>query len=211
MKEKNKNQIIRFDGKNVFLEVMNTAFGIGKVQINFIEYDASKEKNSRQLKNIPIYIDMSKFLVLAQDILSGKIAQLSRMAQEQKAKGGYKYCKEVYIDMGGISAKNLKIRNQERADKKSLSRHFKITPGDSMPWIFSADIASGEENSTGLIVRKGNVESVVRVPLSDEDIKKFAKIVESHINAYYTSQYVIEALEGKNSTDNANSSTKKVG
>ena len=28
MRQKNKNQIIRFDGRNVFIEVMNTAFEI---------------------------------------------------------------------------------------------------------------------------------------------------------------------------------------
>lgn len=44
MKQKNKNQIIRFDGRNVFIEVMNTAFEIGKVQINFVEYDITLEK-----------------------------------------------------------------------------------------------------------------------------------------------------------------------
>ena len=44
MKRKNKNQIIRFDGKNVFMEVMNSAFEIGKVQINFVEYDLTLEK-----------------------------------------------------------------------------------------------------------------------------------------------------------------------
>lgn len=77
---KNKNQIIRFDGRNVFIEVMNTAFEIGKVQINFVEYDITFEKNSRQKQNISIYIDIEKFLVLANDILTGRMFTLARQA-----------------------------------------------------------------------------------------------------------------------------------
>lgn len=50
IKDNNKNefkQILRLDGKNVFLEVMNNAFEINKLQINFIEYDQKLEKNKR--------------------------------------------------------------------------------------------------------------------------------------------------------------------
>lgn len=43
-KETSIHQIIRFDGKNVFVEVMDSAFEIGKVMMNFAEYDLSKPK-----------------------------------------------------------------------------------------------------------------------------------------------------------------------
>ena len=39
MREKYSTQIARFDGKNCFVEVLNSAFNIGKVQLNFCQYD----------------------------------------------------------------------------------------------------------------------------------------------------------------------------
>lgn len=189
MREKNPNQIIRFDGRNVFMEFMNDAFVIGKVQINFIEYNANAEKKSRQTKNIPVYIDMDKFLLLTHDVLSGRFVQLAREAQATKEKGGYKYAKEIYQDLGGISAKNLKLRGKERKDGASMSRQFKITPGDKIPWIISGEIGAGREDDKGLIVPQGRPEEAVRVALSDDDFKKMALVMKAHIEAFIASKY----------------------
>lgn len=195
MREKNPQQIIRFDGKNVFMEVMNSAFSIGKVQINFIEYDATAQKNSRQKKNIPIYIDMDKFLLLTHDILSGRMARLAQEAQQAKKEGGYKYAKEIYQDLGGVSAENLKKRGKARPDGLSMSRQFKITPGDKIPWILSGEIGAGKEDDKGLIVPQGRPEETVRVALSDDDFKKMAIVLQSHIQSYVTSQYESQEVQ----------------
>ncbi|WCK56949.1 hypothetical protein PP175_27550 (plasmid) [Aneurinibacillus sp. Ricciae_BoGa-3] len=194
MKQRNPQQIIRFDGKNVFMEVMNNAFNIGKVQINFMEYNTNAEVNSRITKNLPIYIDIHKFMVLANDILSGKMSKLAQEAIQAKEKGNYRFAKEIYTDLGGISAENLKNRDKARPDGKSLSRQFKITPGDKAPWILSAEYGAGEENETGLIVPKGRPEESLRVPLQDDDFKKFAIVVMSHIHSFHASQYAKEQL-----------------
>jgi hypothetical protein len=192
---KNEAQIIRIDGKNVFLEVMNSAFEINKVQISFIEYDLKLEKNKRQLKNIPIYINMDKTLVLITDILSGRLSALAKQANATKEKNGYKYCREIYVDMGGISKSKLEERGKKRPDSKSLSRQFKITPGDKVAWIFSAETGAGEESETGLIVPQGKPEEIVRVPLTDEDLKRFALVLKNHIQAYTTSLYIDKGRE----------------
>lgn len=186
------NQIIRIDGKNVFLEVLNSAFQIGKVQMNFLEYDVTKDKGERIKHDIAIYVDIDKFLVLSNDVLSGRISALAIKAREEQQKGGYKYCKEIWNDMGGISAETLKRRGKERADGKSLSRQFKITPGDRVHWILSAETGKGELTETGLIVPRFNgnkPEAVVRVPLTNEDLKRMALIVKAHIEGYLGSQY----------------------
>lgn len=193
-RDKNPNQIIRFDGNNVFCEVMNTAFGIDKVLINFIEYDTSKEKNNRITKNIPIYIDLDKFTVLIQDILSGRMNALAKQEKDRASKAGSKYCQPIYVDMGGVSARVLKERGKERPDGMSISRQFKITPGDRKPWILSAEIGAGEENDKGLIVPRGKAEEIVRVPLVDEDLKKLALMVDKHIQGYVTAQYMAKIL-----------------
>jgi hypothetical protein len=206
MNPKNPNQIIRLDGKNVFLEVMNNAFPIGKVQINFIEYNPEAEKNNRQTKNIPIYIDMDKFLVLANDILSGRMAKLAQQSREARDKGGYRYAKEIFVDLGGVPAEKLKERGQERPDGKDLSRQFKITPGDKLPWILSAEVGPGRKEENGLIAPFSTPENpyrpdaIVRVPLSDEDFKKFALVVQTHIHSYITSQYLLKAMNSRNNT-----------
>lgn len=183
-------QIIRIDGKNVFMEIMNNAFGIGKVQINFIEYDPTKEKNNKIVKDIKTYIDFDKFLVLIQDIKTGRMASLAKKAKEKQKNGGYAFAKEIYAVLGGVSAKTLEQRGQSRPDGMSISRQFKITPGDKFPWILSGEQGAGKEDENGLIVPQGKPEEVVRVPLSDDDFKRMALIVEMHMQAYLTSLYM---------------------
>jgi len=193
-RDKSSNQIIRLDGKNVFLEVMNTAFDIGKVRINFVEYDLTQEKNNRIKQNIPVYINVDKFLLLANDVLSGRMAMLAKKAREEAQAKGYKYCKEIYVDLGGVSAKTLEQRGEARPDGMSLSRQFKITPGNKLPWILSAEMGAGEETETGLIAPKGEPEQQVRVPLSDDDFKRMFIIVKTHIEAYFAAQYLKSAV-----------------
>lgn len=188
-------QIFRLDGKNVFFEVMRSAFPIGKVQINFIEYNPKNE--NKQTKNIQTYMDIPKFLVFANDILSGKMAVLARQARKTKQEEGYKYCKEVFGDMGGMSAERVQNRikqkkafNFEIPKGTSLSRILYLTPGERQPWILSGQLGLGKENKTGLIVPQGYPKEIVRVPLDDEGLKAFALVTKAHIQAYFTSLYV---------------------
>ncbi|WP_337018383.1 hypothetical protein [Oceanobacillus massiliensis] len=186
------NQIIRIDGKNVFLEVLNSAFQIGKVQMNFLEYDVTKDKGERIRNEIAIYVDMDKFLVLSNDVLNGRISALAIKAREEQQRGNFKYCKEIWDDIGGISAETLIKRGKERADGRSLSRQIKLTPGDKVPWVVSAETGPGELTKTGLIVPRytGNKpEVVIRVPISNEDLKRWILIVKAHIEGYISSQY----------------------
>lgn len=194
-------QILRLDGKNVFLEIMNDCFGIGKVRINFIEYDPTAEKSQRIKQNIPVYIDIDRFLVLSNDILSGRMAALAKQARDEAAKQGSQYAKEIWVNLGGVSAKTLESRGQARPDGKSLSRQMKITPGNRIPWVLSAEMGPGEETETGLIApRYTKPEQLVRVPLSDEDFKRLALVTKMHIESYTTALY----LQNANKQSNAN-------
>ncbi len=176
MREKNPNQILRIDGKNVFFEVMRNAFNIDKVQINFIEYDP--QNKNQQTKKIPLFIGIDKFLVLSNDIISGRISALAnkekaeteKRKQEAEKQGKdtkYIYANAIFTDMGGIPLERLKKQQEkwkkENPDKpmfnfeipegKCLSRQFKITPGASQPWIISGEQGIGDDNNeTGLIV-----------------------------------------------------------
>ncbi|WP_234978488.1 hypothetical protein [Bacillus tuaregi] len=176
----------------MFLEVLNNAFQIGKVQINFLEYDVTKDKGERIKNEISVYVNIDKFLLLANDTLNGRINALSTKAREEQQKGNYKYCKEIWSDMGGRPSHVLKEKGEERPDGKSLSRQMKITPGDKVPWIISAESGPGELTETGLIVPRytGNKpEVVVRVPMTNDDIKMMVLIVKANIEGYVSSQY----------------------
>jgi hypothetical protein len=198
--KKSPEQIIRLDGKNVFLEVMNSAFEIGKVLINFQEYDVTQEKGSRIKQEISIYFDMDKFLVLANDLLSGRLSALAKKAREDQQKGGYRYCKEIYMDQGGTSAARLAQKGKSRPDGKSEARLMKITPGDKIAWMISAELGPGEESETGLIMPKfvnNRPELQVRVPVSDDDFKRMVLIVSRHIEAFLAAQYMKGAFTYK--------------
>lgn len=138
---------------------------------------------------------MDRILVLINDILSGRLCALAKQANATKEKSGYKYCREIYVDMGGVVARKLEERGKKRPDGKSLSRQFKITPGEKLAWIISAETGAGEESETGLIVPQGKPEEIVRVPLTDEDLKRFALVLQNHIQAYLTSLYIDKRRE----------------
>lgn len=185
-KEKNLDQIIRFDGKNVFMEVLDSMFDKGKVILAFKEYDLSLPQGNRFTKEITIFIDIDEFETLAHDIKFRFIDRLASIARKQQQEGDYKYCKHIYADMGGTSHEALVSRKQARPDNKPESRIFKITPGDKMPWILSAEKGAGKKLDTGLIAPDGKPEVIIRVPLSDNDFRKFAIVVDNEIQAWRT-------------------------
>lgn len=179
MKE-NLNQLIRFDGKNCFMEVMVSAMNIGRVQMNFIEYDLTKPAKNRIVQDITIFLEQFEALVLANDILSGNMSALAKEAIEAKKKGGYRFANAIYTSMGGTSAEKLKKQGKEREDKMSESRQLKITPGDMKPWVISAETGAGKENETGLIVPQyKKPEKIIRIAMDNTGVKKFALCVKA--------------------------------
>lgn len=223
-REKESNQIIRFDMKNIkekkgcFVEVMKSAFAINKVQINFREYDENRPKGDRFTKEIDLYMDIDKFLVLANDVLSGKVAKIAeiektRAKQESEKSGRTVYPRELddFTDMGGLNPENLKKSNERRKSKglkpysemyaipegKSMSRQLKIVPGLKAPFMLKGEIGVGEESDTGLIVPKYGIKpsQMVQVPVQVNDFKKLVLIVQAHINAFLSAQYVVSATD----------------
>ncbi|WP_242247862.1 hypothetical protein [Bacillus cereus group sp. BfR-BA-01328] len=192
-RETNPLQIIRFDGRDCFMEVLNTGFDIGKVYMNFISYDQNKKAGERYTAKIPIYMDIDKFLVLSADIMSGKIHKL---AENEKAKGA-KYPGKIFDDMGGTPAESLKQRGKEREDGMSESRVLKLFPGSKLPFLFQAELGKGEKNDKGLIVPRYGTspEQLVRIPMQGDDLKRFALVVKTHIDAYITAKYSNEQSE----------------
>ena len=194
-KEKNVTQITRIDGKNVFVEVMNNAFGIGKVLLNFAEYDP--KQGNKQTKLIPIYMNLEEFLIFAQDVKSGRVA----MYQKQHENDQYPYAVKEYELLGGTSAESLAKAGKSRKDGKSVSRQFKLVVGKK--FILQAEMGPGHVNETGLIVPDYNTKSaemVVKVPMDAKALKGMVLIVEQHLNAYLAREYAKGSFDYKPKT-----------
>lgn len=190
VRQKNFAQVIRIDGRNCFVEALDTAFGIEKVQLNFVSYD---DKTNKQTAIIPFYMDFAEWLALESDVLSGRLAKL---AEVEKAKGA-KFPQPIFVKQGGVSATNLKKRGQEREDGMSLSRQLKIIPGSKRPFMVQGEQGKGEENEQGLIVSRygGKPDERVMVPMGGDELKQLVLMVGSKIRAYMAAQYVYMAAD----------------
>jgi len=188
------NQIIRIDGKNLFLEILNSSFEIDRVHLNFVQYDQAQATGSRIVANIPIYLEFAEFLALSEDVIMGFLqAKAAAIAAESAATK--QYPKPAFIAMGGTSAKVLAKRGQARADGMSESRQFKITSGTKYPFLLTAESGAGKEDERGLIVPAFGAKPDKRILLgmSAEDLKSLCMIVKLHMQSYITFQYMTGA------------------
>jgi len=188
------NQIIRIDGKNLFLEILNTSFEIDRVHLNFVQYDQAQATGSRIIANIPIYLEFAEFLALSEDVIMGFL-QAKAAAIAAEAAVTKQYPKPAFAAMGGTSAKVLAKRGQARADGMSESRQFKITSGTKYPFLLTAESGAGKEDERGLIVPAFGSKPDKRIMLgtSAEDLKSLCMIVKFHMQSYITSQYMTGA------------------
>lgn len=195
MKEKYSNQIARFDSKNAFLEVLNSAFSIGKVQINFCSYD---EGTKSQTKKLPIYVDVAKMLVLCNNILNGSFqASVAEGKKNGKFNGlDVNDYTSFYVDMGGINEVKVKEKFDEYKkaypwiqDGKAIARQFKVQTGRNAAWILRAEYGLGISNDKGLIVPNGKAPDYINIPMTEDSLQEFATIIVAHYNAYLNQYY----------------------
>lgn len=195
MREKYSTQIARFDGKNCFVEVLNSAFPIGKVQLNFCQYDGT---TNAMTKRLDVYIDVNRMLVLANDVLTGN---LSRMVEHAKKTGTFEgqtvsdYT-SYFTDMGGVSEDKVqkKLADYQKQypwvqSGKGISRQMKIQAGQKLPWILRAEYGLGVSNETGLITPSGRPVDFINIPLTNESMKMLAMAVKTHYDAYLAQYY----------------------
>lgn len=190
---KNREQIIRLDGKSEFVEVLDNAFGIEKVMFQFVKYDPVSNK---QISILPFYLDFTDFLVLEHDVLSGRIGKLAEIERQKNQGGGFP--KDIFMKQGGVSAEALHARGMSRPDGAPLSRVLKIIPGKKL--LFQAEQGKGEKMDKGLIKSVFGTKPDIRImiPLSDEQLKAMVLMVGSKIRAYYAAGYVFHQKENFN-------------
>lgn len=214
---KTNDQILRIDGKGCFVEFMSGMFEplkagkLGKVLLNFVTYN---EQNNQQTCLIPIYIDIPKFSALTDDIRFGRIKALAGQEKKLVASGQKQYEGAIWKDMGGTSAKILARQGKSRPDGMSESRVFEIVPArKENTYLLKATRGAGEEqNTNGIIAPKINYKDrntydQIQIPISDEDLRAVAKMIDIYIQAYYTSKWMSGGFLKTNNNQNTTSQT----
>lgn len=187
-KEKKVERICRKDGKNCFVEMLDSCFPIDKVQMDFISYDVNAAAGSRQTANIPIYLDGEEFLGLVKKV-------------ENDGKAYTKYCndhpefkKPLFEKMGGTSAKSLKVRGKERPDGMGISRVFTIS-ASKKGYFLTAKSGPGEEDEKGLIVpRYKDPEQRVSIAMDHDTLMELLCMGDARYRAYLTAEYVLNPI-----------------
>lgn len=195
MRDSYSTQIFRVDGKNSFMEVLNVAFPIGKVQFNFVEYD---EKTNKQTKKLDIYMDALQAVALAERILSGDFAKMVADAKAAKKFNGLMVNNytSFFTDMGGISEEKVakKLEDYQKQypflqEGQAISRQFKIQTGSKYPWVLRAEYGPGKSSDTGLIVPQGNAPVFINLPVDADSFYKMAVAIKYSYQAYLNQYY----------------------
>lgn len=197
MRTKYSSQVYRADGAGKFVEVLNSAFPIDKVQLNAIEYDKNTNKQTR---NLPIYVDVNKMLVLAEDVLNGNFKKKVDEAKVTKTFEGKPLNAYTcfFTDMGGIDETKVSKRFAELkamypflTEGMAISRQLKIQAAarDGLDWIIRVEYGPGKSDSKGLIVPNGNAPIYVNVAVNDETFKEMMMALKMHYNAYLFQHY----------------------
>ena len=132
-KQENPNQIIRKDGKNVFVEALRSAFAIGKVQLKFMAYNANRPSGERAQATIDIYLSFGAFLRMTNDVVNGCMYNKLRGLMNNQDGN-----RSLTLYQGGTSAASLSASGKARPDGKALARklHSVICgfPFPRSPW-----------------------------------------------------------------------------
>ena len=184
--ERNQNQITRKDAKNCFVESLNDVFAIGKIHLNFAAYDPNKPAGQRQTAGVHIFIAADEFMELCRKVSCGEF----KFLWQQKKKNNDK--EPLYTSLGGTSAEKLAKQNRSRPDGMSLSRTFKVMPGDRVELLLVADSGPGVTTEKGLITPKfGNKpENHVAVSLTLDAFGELLLVTQAHYQAWLTAWYM---------------------
>lgn len=180
------NEFFELNGADTFVKLKANSFGIGKVQFAFVKFDKITKK---KISDMDVYMDLEDALLLANDILNGKLA---KEAEIERAKGAQYHAAIWKSPMGGVTEEKAKQRGL-RSDGKAISRMFTLSPGSRKPFVFTAEQKPGTTDAKGLIVPDSGSrpEVQIRVPSSNEELKKMALAIQSNINAYRAAQYAL--------------------
>ena len=187
-REENLNQIIRIDGKNCFMEALRNAFPIGKIQINFFQYDTTKEKGNKMTNEINIYLDFKDFDTIYYEIMhsGATIKNMNAMAMNPSLK---EYEKQIILHRGGST-------NSENPNEIN-ARQLKIFKGRTKPVVLRAEIGKGQKNKQGGYTMIGSPERYVDIGMDYHDLEKLLSEIHRALAAYEVEKTMQPILDRK--------------
>ena len=196
-KIKSPEQVKRIDGRGCFMELLTIGLPRDKIALNFVAYNTAANKGDRVSGSILVYMEIHKAEVFANNVLDGTMTKLGNQSKKYAADHGYKYAKDVFCDLTGTPTDR-----STRADKQPISRQLKLTPGSKTAWVLSAESGPGKMEGPGLIAPAysgGRPECVIRIPLSDDDLKALALSIQAMCRMWYTMKFVpdVEVVDPK--------------
>lgn len=191
MSEIQKNEtIFSINTKDKFLKVKG-AFGIGKIQCSFVQFDKTKEHGDQIVAQADFYLSIEEAKYLAFAILSDKIPKAIAKAKSSENK----FPEAIWKSQGGISAEACRNR-QTRTDGMALARVMSILPGSKFPYVFKIEQGPGKETEEGLIVPQWKKPEVAMfIPCDAQTFYQFALMIDAAINADMTTKQVEAMFE----------------
>lgn len=187
--DRNRNQIIRVDARNCFVESLSDAFEIGKAHLAFTAYDLKRPVKQRQTDSVHIYIGMAGFLELCRKLSCGELRYMMQEKRRNKDSG------PLQEWLGGTSAEKMFRYGRAREDGMSLSRIARLFCGERADFLFVADSGPGEQNEKGLIVPRfgKNPENHVSVSMNWESLSGLLLLTKTHYEAWLAAWYARRA------------------
>ena len=165
-------QIMKIDGKDVFVEIMDTKFKEGKVTFQFSNYDKSKPKGQRQKDFIRFNLTFEEFMNLGHDVLYGNMMNWQPIDNYNNLRPAYMKGTPSKYNNGVAIARRLEIKN-----------------GDKQPIRLICSEGQGKETGNGLIQMVGQAEKRVQVGMSQEAFRSIFLVVPMYIQAYLSNHY----------------------
>lgn len=175
-------------GTNTRFEVLRSGFNIDKLKMGFQQ---NHPVTNKQIAYVLIYMDIDKALVLANDILSGKLAAAAKLKQKDDPNG----IVTVYKSQGGQSAKDA-----HRPDGKPLYRELCISKGKL--WVLKATSGPGATTDNGGFIPDGKPDATVSIGLSNEALKGFALTFQENYRAFLTVRHMALLMQDNSGNKN---------
>lgn len=168
----NGKQILRIDGKDAFVEIMDTKFHEGKITFHFSSYDKTKPAGQRQKDFIKFNLTFKEFMNLGHDVLYGNMMNWQPIDQYNNLRPAY---------MKGVPSKYN--------NNQAIARKLEVKNGDRQPIRLICSEGQGKETGQGLIQMVGQAEKRVQIGMSQDEFRSIFLVVPMYIQAYLNNHY----------------------
>lgn len=168
----NGKQILRIDGKDAFVEIMDTKFHEGKITFHFSSYDKTKPAGQRQKDFIKFNLTFKEFMNLGHDVLYGNMMNWQPIDQYNNLRPAY---------MKGVPSKYN--------NNQAIARKLEVKNGDRQPIRLICSEGQGKETGQGLIQMVGQAQKRVQIGMSQDEFRSIFLVVPMYIQAYLTNHY----------------------